>query len=189
MIGTCRAGSVLLIVLSAILSISALSCGRSAAFKADAREVLKELKALESVVQVGVTWQDYSRRLGDAKIKSDAFQQKYAKSPMPRVSQSLDDAMGYFAAAGQAWSAKISGAGSDYAGAGSDYAALARNPYCVKCAALQAAIVQMRKELPPGPSFDQSISDGLIISVIGMSPLWKSASASIADAERALAGK
>ena len=147
---------------------------QSTPFEQAAKEVLRELKALQSVVTGGVTYQDYGRRFSDAKIKVDAFIDEYRESPVPAFNEHVSDAIGYYNAASTAWSRKITVGETE---------SLANNPYCLKCVALQKAIddfaaIDKRKR--------NRMNDGIHIAISGMSPLWECASDAIAQAEKAI---
>lgn len=151
----------------------------SGGFEQAAKEVLRELKALQSVVTGGVTYQDYGRRFSDAKIKVDAFIDEYRENPVPAFNEHVSDAIGYFNAASTAWSQKITSERR--------YESLPNNPYCLKCAALQKEIDDYydRNKGKKRNMWD----DGYTIASFGMSPLWECASDAIAQAEKALGKK
>lgn len=69
-----------------------------------AKEALSALKALESVTTVGVTYQEYMRRLGDAKIKLDQVSEQIKD---PEIRTSVVIAMTFYQGTGQFWNAKI----------------------------------------------------------------------------------
>jgi len=69
-----------------------------------ATDGLAALKALQSVTRVGVTYAEYMRRLGDAKIKIDQASDQITEAP---VRVSLESAMLYYEGTGQVWNAKI----------------------------------------------------------------------------------
>ena len=50
-------------------------------FRKAAGEALRQLKALNSVIEGGIAYQDYARRVSDAKIKVDQFLDEYKPSP------------------------------------------------------------------------------------------------------------
>lgn len=149
-------------------------------FASATKDVLRQMKALESVVETGVTYQDYLRRCGDLKSVVDAFLDDYAGSRVPLFNQNIRDAMGYFGAAADAWSEKVSRHGA--------YNRLANNPYCMKCSALQRALAALPTINNMG-SLNKTTMDGMSISFMGTPPLWECASAAIADAESALINK
>jgi len=159
-------------------AVSRTSGSTGDSFASATKDILRRLKALESVAEIGVTYQDYLRRCGDLKSAVDAFLDEYADSRVPVFNQHVRDAMGYFGAAADAWSEKVSRHGA--------YGRLATNPYCIKCPALQRAIAA----LPTiNSGLNKATMDGMSISFMGTSPLWECASAAIADAESALSNK
>lgn len=152
-------------------------------FASAAKDVLQQLKALESVVETGVIYQDYLKRCGDLKSAVDVFLDEHADSRVLLFNQHVRDAMGYFGAAADAWSQKIS---RSFEG----YDRLATNPYCIKCPALERAVATQAaslRKMMAGVS--KTTRDGMSISVMGTAPLWECASAAIADAETALSNK
>jgi len=69
-----------------------------------AEEALTSVKALESVTSVGVTYADYLRRLGDAKIAVDNAS---ARINDLETRASITDVMTYYGSIGNAWGDKV----------------------------------------------------------------------------------
>jgi hypothetical protein len=69
-----------------------------------AKEALSALKALASVTSVGVTYQEYMRRLGDAKIKIDEVSEQIRD---PETRTAVATAMSFYEGTGNVWNAKI----------------------------------------------------------------------------------
>jgi len=72
-----------------------------------AAEALRALKALQSVTTAGVTYRDYSTRVGETKIHVDRLTRSPA-SPID-ATRPIDEAMRYYITAGSVWSTKLSG--------------------------------------------------------------------------------
>ena len=62
------------------------------------------MKALESVTSVRVTYREYMRRLGDAKIKIDQVSERIKD---PEILTSVLIAMTFYEGTGLVWNAKI----------------------------------------------------------------------------------
>jgi len=71
-------------------------------FPKAAREVLRHLKALASVAEGGTTYQNYSPRVEDLKIKIDQFLDEYRASPLPEFNEHIADSLGFYVAASSA---------------------------------------------------------------------------------------
>lgn len=81
---------------------------RHRAYIADAREALEALQAVQSVVSVGVTYQDYGRRVQDARIAVDRFQRTYIGwKPMPAGYWDIEEAMKTYEDASTWWQSKF----------------------------------------------------------------------------------
>jgi hypothetical protein len=76
----------------------------SAGEKRAATETLQALKALESVTEAGVTYQEYLRRLGDAKIVVNRASEGIKE---PELKSSITTTMLYYEQIGSVWNAKI----------------------------------------------------------------------------------
>ena len=69
-------------------------------------EALKALKALQSVTRAGVTYRDYTTRVGDAKIQVDSGLPTIRRTS-GEAAVALETAMGYYTAAGRVWGENI----------------------------------------------------------------------------------
>lgn len=77
-------------------------------FSTAAKAALRSLKALDSVAEGGVTYNDYGPRVSDTKIKVNEFLDEYGQSQMlPDFIEHLSVAMAYYVEASTAWSAKM----------------------------------------------------------------------------------
>jgi len=144
-------------------------------YRKAAREALRQVKALASVVEGGTTYRDYGPRVSDAKIKVDQFLDEFKSSALPMFNAHIADALGFYIAASSAWNARISRSG---------YEGLARNSFAQKCAPLQQLVIQGRAGGLGGLS--QDAIDGIAVAVGGVQPLWECARTSLGEAERAL---
>lgn len=158
-----------------VAEVSRITIGTSGQedFYKAAKEALRQLKALASVVEGGPTYRDYAPRVTDAKIKVDQFLEEYRASPLPRFNQHVAGSLGFYVAAASAWNAKVSRTGARE---------LARDPYVLRCSPLQEEVARMRG----GISSPDELSDGVTIQVIGIPILWKCAHNSMIDAEKVL---
>ena len=152
-----------------------------------AKEALRQLKGLASVVEGGTTYSDYARRVTDAKIKVDQFLDEYKSSPLPLFNEQIADILGFYVTVSSAWNRKLSSRGSDWAENRLFNANLARNTYVRNCAPLQALVALRRSE--PGYNefrLPQDVAEGVTIIVEGLQPLWECARNSLIDAEKVL---
>ena len=138
-------------------------------FRKAAIEALRQLKALASVAEGGTTYQDYARRVSDAKIKVDQFLDEYRSSPLSKFNEHIADSLGFYVAASSAWNVKVSQ---------NPFSNLAQNPYILKCAPIQEEIAQGRRTRP-------NAQDEVTI-MFGIPRLWECARNSVIDAEKAL---
>ncbi len=158
-----------------LAEVSRLTIGAAAQsdFQRAAKDALRQLKALASVTEGGTTYQNYSARVEDAKVKIDQFLDEHRASPLPQFNASIADSLGFYVAASLTWNAKISNAADIYE--------LPRNPYVQKCEALQHAVSeQVRKKGQADWYVAFLISEG------GTPYLWECARNSLLDAEKAL---
>src|ERR1700675_4490830 len=79
------------------------------ALTVDAGPSNQALQTLRSIVQVGMTYQAYSAKVGDAKVEVDRY---LRTAPASVHRESIDMAMRYHVAASVAWTVKISDSGS-----------------------------------------------------------------------------
>jgi hypothetical protein len=77
-------------------------------FSQAAKEVLRPLRAIDSVVEAGTNYNNYAPRVSDAKIKVDEFLREYSKSPIPEFNNHIAAAIAYYTEASTAWNAKVS---------------------------------------------------------------------------------
>lgn len=145
-----------------IAEISMISLGAAdqKAFERAAKEVLLQLKALDSVVDGGVTYRDYVKRVSDTKIKVDQFLEEQKPSPIPEFNNNIADALQYYVTASHMWEAKVAPRWDNlFFGV--------NNPTVAKCAS---------KGLAP---FNNA-------SLIEVSHLWQCARKSLTDAKNVL---
>lgn len=167
-----------------LAEVSRLTIGTTAQadFGRAAKETLRQLKALASVTEGGTTYQNYSTRVEDAKIKIDQFLDEHKSSPIPKFNDHIADSLGFYVAASSAWNAKVARTGSWN---------LPRNPYVLRCAPLQQVITrEINKKTSLGPGYEgykyDEVSHGLTIEHYGIPLLWECARNSLLDAEKAL---
>ena len=147
----------------------------SDSYNSDATEVLKSLKVIKSITHAGVNYRDYQSKVMDATIKVDEFLDKHKKSNDPNFKKQIYDAIGYYNAASKAWLMNIT---DDQL----SYFELPINEYCKKCKILQEVI-----NSPDNVEYkDGGRSEGILISSMGIRPLWQCADDSIVAAEKAL---
>jgi len=77
----------------------------------DARQALDGLRALKSVVTVGVSYSDYPTRVQDARINVDRFLDRHPREQIPGLHQAIRSGMGCFEDAMSLWSVKFEGDG------------------------------------------------------------------------------
>jgi len=156
-----------------VTKITIGSAGQEDFYKA-AKEALRQLKALASITEGGTTYQNYSTRVEDAKIKIDHFLDEYKDPPLPAFKSHIVDSLGFYVAASAAWNAKAS----------KSYGGLLENPYVQRCAPLQEVLIrEAGSEKSPTT---KAIAWAVTIAYSGVRPLWECARSSLADAERAL---
>lgn len=155
----------------AVAEISRITFGTTSQddFLKAAKDVLRQLKALASTVEGGITYRDYAPRVTDAKIKVDQFLDEYKSSPLPRFNEHVADSLGFYAAAATAWNAGISKSAEGLL-------AIAGNKYVPKCAPLQEEVARHEGKFDPA----------ITIAIVGMRPLWECARSSMLDAEKVL---
>lgn len=90
-----------------LLALALLAAPASAA--TSATEAIQALKAMRSIVQLGTTYVDYSRRLTDATIIVDRYTDE-AKSSAAKLT--ISTALSYYQIARALWDAKIKLGGS-----------------------------------------------------------------------------
>lgn len=92
-----------------IAEVSKITIGATAQedFDKAAKEVLLQLKAMDSVVDGGVTYRDYIKRVADVKIKVDQFLEEHNPSPVPEFNSHIADSLGYYVAASHMWERKV----------------------------------------------------------------------------------
>jgi len=139
------------------------------AFSKAAKEALRQIKALASVVEGGITYRDYAPRVSDAKIRVDQFLDEYKSSPVPAFNAYISHALGFYVAASSAWNVQISRRG---------YEELRVNSYAGQCAAFLKTV--------PNPFSGLALSSGKEIAAAGPQPLWYCARESLNEAEKAL---
>jgi len=71
-------------------------------YKIDVNTVINDLRALNSVVETGTTYLEYSRRVSDTKIKVDEFLRKYENKESD-IKIFVNDAINYYITAKFAW--------------------------------------------------------------------------------------
>jgi hypothetical protein len=73
----------------------------------EAKEALLALEKLQSIVESGVSLPDYTRALADANFPLKMYLKSDKADRFPALTRALTDAMKWYKAAGQLWSAKI----------------------------------------------------------------------------------
>jgi hypothetical protein len=141
-----------------------------------AKEAIRSLKAINSVLSTGVNYSEYKTRVNEAKIKVDEFLSNN-KTGNQDLLKHMEDAMGYYAAAGLAWTSSINKNELMYS-------ELAQNQYCMNCDALQKSLSEF-KNRSKDPNWDKRM-EGIAIGIMGKEPLWECAETSISNAERFL---
>jgi len=145
-------------------------------FKTGAKSALRALSSLESVVESGVSYGEYSKRVLDAKIIIDEFIGENKDLSKQEFNEILADTIGYYSAASSAWNAKIIGSHETP----EVYLSLVHNEYCLKCSELQAILKEKSVELKYKPG---SYLEGMTISFFGPQTLWQCARRSKEKAE------
>ena len=142
-------------------------------FTKAAKDVLRSLKGLAAVAEAGVTYNDYSPRVSNAKIKVNEFLEEYKDAPMPEFSQHVIDAIDYYVAASTAWNAKITKSAS----------IPILDPFR-KCKALADALKDKLRNFP-GDEHDP-VFESIYYSNHSMPYLWYCAKDKISQAESLL---
>jgi hypothetical protein len=138
-----------------------------------AKDAIRSLRAINSVLSTGVNYSEYKTRVNEAKIKVDEFLSNN-KAGNLELNKHITDAMGYYAAAGLAWTSNINKNELMY----SD---LPRNQYCISCDALQKSLLEF-KNRSKDLKWDKR-KEGIAIGIMGKEPLWECAETSISNAE------
>ncbi len=73
----------------------------------EAKEALLALEKLQSIVESGVSLPDYTRALADANFPLKMYLKSDKAERFPGLTRALTDAMRWYKAAGQLWSAKV----------------------------------------------------------------------------------
>ncbi|MBI4382167.1 MAG: hypothetical protein HY574_13395 [candidate division NC10 bacterium] len=164
-----------------LTEVSRLTIGSAAQaeFQRAARDALRQLKALASVTDGGTTYQNYSSRVEDAKIKIDQFLDEHKSSPISKFNGHITDSLGFYVAASSVWNAKVSKLNSLF------YGPIFQNTYVRKCGPLQNALLRGRAERG-SQQYSQDITDTVTIQFDGVPLLWECARNSMIDAEKAL---
>jgi len=142
-------------------------------FKSDREKVLRSLKALKSVVEVGVNYDDFSQRVLDTQVKIDEYLSKYKKAGYPSFNTAVSNSMGFYAAARSAWELRLME--TDLAGEWLRKGEmLCQNRYIQACSALKNRLDTENSE----PS--------VILAAYGIYDLWECAGDSLLKAEKEL---
>ena len=150
--------------------VKTISYGSAAAGAASpATDAIRALKALQSVTGAGLTYRDYSTRVGDTKIQ---FDRAIGAGGLGSEADALRAAMDYYVTAASVWSANLRG-NSIYL--------VDRAAAPVKCAAYERYLASVRNAVTGGSFL---FLDSGIIQVY-----WSCASAQLAAAEKLLAEK
>lgn len=140
-----------------------------------ANEALQALKALQSVTEAGVTYQEYSRRVLDAKIQVDRYLQ--TEGGDAEIKRSVQEAMDLYVLASSAWNAKIT---EDYEMFGAEHPAIKFCP----------PVKQIRDEAGGSGRYSDKSYDLMVGRAKSVSQsfqyLWGCASERIANLERAI---
>ncbi len=158
-----------------LAEVSRLTIGAAAQtdFQRAAKDAIRQLKALASVTEGGTTYQNYSARVEDAKVKIDQFLEEHRVSPLPNFNESLAESLGFYVTASLVWNAKISNE--------ADISELPRNPYVQKCGVLQRAVSEQVRKKGQADWYVE-----FLISETGTPYLWQCARNFLLDAEKAL---
>lgn len=157
-----------------LAEVSRLTIGSAAQgdFQRAAKDALRQLKALASVTAGGTTYQLYSARVEDAKVKIDQFLDEFKPSPAAKFTEAVADSMGFYVAASSVWNAKVSRTG---------YENLTVNPCVLKCPPmLEGFSHDGIKGLVPG-----DLAHGMAMTY-RLPLLWECARNALLDAEKAL---
>ncbi len=155
-----------------LAEVSRLTIGTAAqaGFQRAAKDALRQLKALASVTEGGTTYQNYSSRVEDAKIKIDQFLDEHQSSPMPKFNERIAETLSLYVAASLAWNTKVA------------RGTPAGDPYLIKCPAAQELLVREHattSEKGPGAAW-------VILGYRGVPLLWECAHNALLDAEKAI---
>jgi hypothetical protein len=164
----------ILVSVSMVVSITGVGCDGRESSTPDGSSALRELRAIQSVLDAGVTFADYSVRVQNAKIKVDEFIRS-KKADNRTFNTYLEAAIGYYSAAAQAWSAKINNDEDNFV-------LLSVNPFCKSCSDLQTDIQHKKGVFEKVLKWDQKI-EGKFIAEMGMQHLWRCARVSVDKAE------
>jgi hypothetical protein len=99
------AGNLLSINLDDVSNIAFSGDAGSPSKSNPAREVIKELKALDAAAQVGINYRDYSSRLIEAKIRLDEL---FKELPEGEAKKDLSEAWELYIKTGEVWRLSLS---------------------------------------------------------------------------------
>jgi len=138
--------------------------------KATPADALEALRDLDAAVSVGVTFQEYMRRLADTKIRIDRYLR--VTRDQSKVRKLIADAMDSYEFAGAAWNAKIS----------EDWVSVADDPRSGICPEIESVISQeTKKALADEKIIGEKGMRGLVITT--RVPLfWRCASRKASEA-------
>jgi hypothetical protein len=141
-----------------------------AAPRPDACPAVAALQTLQSIVNAGTTYQNYSAKVGEANAEVDRY---LREAPVTPLRQSVDLTMRYHIAAATAWSSKMSEGGEDISRLAPK---LGDDPRLSECPAIKS----IRE--------DKKIRS-YIIRALNIVPFWQCTATQFAEAEKLLAEK
>jgi hypothetical protein len=113
-----RATIALALILALVAAFALAACGPSSVDTAKMNAALDSLSRLQSKVEAGIVYDDYSSSVGDTKGAVDLFTESAtASKAYPDVAKALGSAMDAYVGASAIWNAKIqmaSAGGGDY---------------------------------------------------------------------------
>jgi hypothetical protein len=149
-------------------------------------EAIQALRAMQSVTRAGVTYQEYGRRMLDAKIQVDSFLRGMAGGN-PAVRSAIEEAMAFYVLASEVWEQKLQR--EIYAQVVTEI--LLRDRRLLRCQTYSRVLQQVTEEWRSFPDLSMEmirIKFGVQASDIIQSA-WSCASERISEAEQLVASR
>jgi hypothetical protein len=151
------------------------------------QDAIDALRALRSVAEAGINYQNYSPRVLEAKVKVDRYLSSAGDTEVQQVA-AMRIAMREYQLASEAWNASISNDVFRQAAVGK---VLAEDPDIAKCAAIQERVQAMTESTQASNrqfrmKFDPTVTMALIGQKEAAVPLWTCAAVRVQEAERLL---
>ena len=139
-------------------------------------DALGALGTLRSVARTGVTYQEYTLRVDEARVIVDRYVR--AEDDAPAVKFAIADALHFYGLAATAWNAVL-GKGN--------YATVGTDPALVRCGTAQRFIAESKRKdafIWRSKGAGEAMTAGRLLAEDGMPILWSCAADRLAVAER-----